>query len=296
MIGSKLDIFKKEWLDVVFEGRNKSYGAYELRKMAPKATNRGLLVVVGVVVLASLLRLFGDKIFPKKAVEAPPAVTEVTLEDLEEIKPPEPPEEEPLPQEPEEKPQQVAMDVPKEDLIRFPEPKVAPANKVVEDVATQDELKDPNKTPARITLKGSPTGTSVARGEFGSKKQDGGITGVAKGDPNGDPNGNEIFTAVEVNPEPRGGMKAFMSWISSNYDYPQAALENGINGVVEVSFVVEKDGSLTDINVKRDLKYGTGEAAAKLLKKAPKWKPGIQNGRPVRVAYTLPIRLNTITQ
>lgn len=97
------------------------------------------------------------------------------MEDLEEIKPPEPPEEEPLPQEPEEKPQQVAMDVPKEDLIRFPEPKVAPANKVVEEVASQEELKDPNKTPARITLKGSPTGTSVARGEFGSKKQDGGI-------------------------------------------------------------------------------------------------------------------------
>jgi TonB family protein len=98
----------------------------------------------------------------------------------------------------------------------------------------------------------------------------------------------------EINPEPPGGMKAFMLWASSNYEYPQAALENGINGVVEVSFVVEKDGSLTDINVKRDLKYGTGDAAVKLLKKAKKWKPGIQNGRPVRVAYTLPIRLNTI--
>jgi len=296
MIGSKLDIFKKEWLEVVFQGRNKEYGAYELRKLAPKATNRGLVVVIGIVVIASLLSVYGNKLFPKKPVEAPPAVTEVTLEDLEEIKPPEPPEEEPLPQEPEEKPQQVAMDVPKEDLIRFPEPKVAPANKVVEEVASQEELKDPNKTPARITLKGSPTGTSVARGEFGSKKQDGGITGVSKGDPNGDPNGDKIFTAVEVNPEPIGGMKAFMSWVSSNYDYPQAAQESGVNGVVEVSFVVERDGSLTDISVKRDLKYGTGDAAVKLLKKAKKWKPGIQNGRPVRVAYTLPIRLNLQSQ
>ncbi len=292
MIGSKLDIFKKEWLDVVFQGRNKEYGAYELRKLAPKATNRGLLVVIGIVVIASFLSVYGSKLFPKKAVEAPPAVTEVTLEDLEEIKPPEPPEEEPLPQEPEEKPQQVAMDVPKEDLVRFPEPKVAPANKVVEEVASQEELKDPNKTPARITLKGSPTGTSVARGEFGSKKQDGAITGAAKGDPNG--NGDEIlpFNAIEVQPTPVGGMQAFMSWIASNYEYPAAATENGVNGVVEVSFVVEKDGSLTDINIKRDLKYGTGDAAVRLLKKAKKWKPGIQNGRPVRVAYTLPIRLN----
>ena len=140
MIGSKLDIFKKEWLDVVFQGRNREYGAYELRKLAPKATNRGLLVVIGIVAIASFLSVFGSKLFPKKAVEAPPAVTEVTLEDLEEIKPPEPPEEEPLPQEPEEKPQQVAMDVPKEDLVRFPEPKVAPANKTEEEVAYHKEV------------------------------------------------------------------------------------------------------------------------------------------------------------
>ncbi|MGE8429529.1 MAG: energy transducer TonB, partial [Sphingobacterium sp.] len=100
------------------------------------------------------------------------------------------------------------------------------------------------------------------------------------------------FNAIEVQPMPIGGMAAFMSWVGSNYEYPAAATENGVNGVVEVSFVVEKDGSLTDINIKRDLKYGTGDAAVRLLKKAKKWKPGIQNGRPVRVAYTLPIRLN----
>lgn len=141
MIGSKLDIFKKEWLDVVFQGRNKEYGAYELRKLAPKATNVGLLAVVIAVVLLSLLKLFGGSLFPDKPIEAAPVVTEVTLEDLEEIKPPEPEEEEPLPIE-EEKPQQIAMDIPKEDLVRFPEPKVAPAAQVKEEVAAQEEFKD----------------------------------------------------------------------------------------------------------------------------------------------------------
>jgi len=295
MIGSKLDIFKKEWLDVVFQGRKKEYGAYELRKLAPKATNVGLLAVVVAVVLLSLLKLFGGSLFPDKPVEAPPVVTEVTLEDLEEIKPPEPEEEEPLPIE-EEKPQQVAMDIPKEDLVRFPEPKVAPAAQVKEEVAAQEEFKDDKKTPARLTLKGSATGSSVARGEFGTKKQDGAITGVKKGDPNGDPDGLISFNAVEVQPLPPGGMAAFMKWVGETYEYPSGALENGIMGVVEVSFVVEKDGSLTDISVKRDLKYGTGDAAVRMLKKAKKWKPGIQNGRPVRVAYTLPIRLNTQNQ
>ena len=95
-----------------------------------------------------------------------------------------------------------------------------------------------------------------------------------------------------MQPEPPGGMAAFMKWVGATYEYPAAALENGINGVVEVSFVVEKDGQLTDISVKRDLKYGAGDAAVRLLKKAKKWRPGVQNGRPVRVAYTLPIRLS----
>ena len=85
---------------------------------------------------------------------------------------------------------------------------------------------------------------------------------------------------------------AVMQWVGRNYDYPQAAIEAGVNGQVQVSFVVERDGSLTDIKIVRDLRYGTGEAAVKLLQKAEKWSPGVQNGRPVRVAYTLPIRLN----
>src|SRR5690606_108675 len=68
---------------------------------------------------------------------------------------------------------------------------------------------------------------------------------------------DQIFVSVEVEPEPIGGLAAFMAWVSKNYDYPQAAIEAGVNGQVLVSFVVEKDGSLTDIKVVRDLKYGT---------------------------------------
>jgi len=106
------------------------------------------------------------------------------------------------------------------------------------------------------------------------------------------PNFNAIFTAVEIVPEPTGGMVNFMNWVSTNYTYSKEALDRKLNGIIEISFIVEKDGSLSDFNVKRDLGYGTKEAALDLMKKAKKWKPGIQNGRLVRVAYTLPIRLN----
>ncbi|WP_353197834.1 M56 family metallopeptidase [Parapedobacter defluvii] len=104
--------------------------------------------------------------------------------------------------------------------------------------------------------------------------------------------GNQVFQSVEVNPEPQGGMRAFMEYIAKNYDYPQEAIEAEINGKLLVSFIVEKDGSLTDIRLIEDLGYGTGDAALRVVRNGQKWSPGIQNGQPVRVAYTLPIRLN----
>lgn len=106
-------------------------------------------------------------------------------------------------------------------------------------------------------------------------------------------NGNEIFTTVEVLPKFPGGEAAFGKFIQKYYKYPQAAIDQGVTGKVYMQFVVEKDGSLTDIKVARDLGMGTGQEAIRVLKRMPKWEPGIQNGRPVRVAYTLPIALST---
>ena len=288
MFGSKLDIFKKEWLDVVFENRNKEYGAYDLRKFAPKATNVALISIVSVVLVLSAPKMFNIKVFPDKPVQEAPVITEVTLEDLD-IPEPEEEEEEPLPQE-EEPPQRIAQEPPAEDLVRFPEPKVVPESQVKEEVVSQEEIKKENKTPARITLKGTKGASGVPTGEFGPKKVEGQITGSATGDPDG--GADKIFTAVEVNPEPIGGLNAFRKWVGDNYSYPQGAIDAGVKGQVVVSFVVERDGSLTDIKVVKDLSYGTGQAAVGVLKKAKPWKPGIQNGRPVRVAYTLPITLN----
>lgn len=106
--------------------------------------------------------------------------------------------------------------------------------------------------------------------------------------------GNEIFTQTEILAEPKGGLNAFRKWIGDNYQYPQAAVDAGVKGTVSVSFIVEKDGSLSDIKYAKDLGYGTGEAAVELLKKSPKWSPAIQNGKVVRLAYALPIRLDLV--
>ncbi|MGV3508650.1 MAG: TonB family protein, partial [Sphingobacteriaceae bacterium] len=82
-----------------------------------------------------------------------------------------------------------------------------------------------------------------------------------------------------------------LQWVGSNYKYPQAARDAKVSGRVIVQFVVEKDGHLSDIKAVRDLGYGTGEAAVALLATSKLWKPGIQNGKPVRVQYTLPLML-----
>ena len=101
-----------------------------------------------------------------------------------------------------------------------------------------------------------------------------------------------IFESVEINPSPKDGIDAFIKWMTDNYQYPAEAIDAGVKGTITVSFVVERNGELTDVKVLKDLSYGTGQAAINLLKRAKKWNPGIQNGRPVRVAYTLPIRLD----
>lgn len=86
-------------------------------------------------------------------------------------------------------------------------------------------------------------------------------------------------------------MAAFMEWISRNYIFPQAAIDAGVNGKILASFVVDKDGSLIDIRIIRDLKYGTGEEFVRVLTQSPKWTPGTLNGKPVRVGYTMPLNL-----
>ncbi len=100
----------------------------------------------------------------------------------------------------------------------------------------------------------------------------------------------EIFTVVESMPEFPGGESALYKFLAKNIEYPQIANEGGIQGRVFVTFVVEKDGSITDVRVLRGIGGGCDEEAIRVVKSMPKWKPGKQRGKPVRVQYNLPIK------
>ena len=99
----------------------------------------------------------------------------------------------------------------------------------------------------------------------------------------------EIFTIVEQQPEPEGGFNAFYAYVSQNLKYPRLAQRSNIQGRVYIQFVVEKDGSLTDIKTIKGIGGGCDEEACRIIGNAPRWKPGKQRGQPVRVKMIIPI-------
>ncbi|MBC7915411.1 MAG: energy transducer TonB [Pyrinomonadaceae bacterium] len=99
--------------------------------------------------------------------------------------------------------------------------------------------------------------------------------------------------SLDTQPEYPGGMKEFYSWIAKNYKLTDAAIKAGVSGRIIIAFVVEKNGTLSDLKTLKDVGYGTGEAAHKILATSKSWKPGVKNGVPVRVAYVLPIAVST---
>jgi len=103
---------------------------------------------------------------------------------------------------------------------------------------------------------------------------------------------NLLFTEVEIMPQPIGGFNAFYQYIGKNFAYPKEAIAAKVEGKVVTRFIIEKNGTISNVEIIKDLGYGTGEEAVRVLEESPKWKPGIQNGREVRVQFTLPIQLN----
>ncbi|MDB5025571.1 MAG: energy transducer TonB [Mucilaginibacter sp.] len=266
MLGSKLDILKTEWIDVVFTDRNKAYGAYDLRKQNPKNTSKAL--AIGIVVFVFLISFqtilnFISGFIPKAQEKV--KITNVVLQPpppLDQKKPPPPPPEPPKP---------------KVDQVKFPPPVVKPDNQVKEQPPTVKELEVAD--PGQKTVKGDPNAEIKIDEPVGNSD----VKQVTEEDP------NKIFTAVEKEPNFPGGEAAFANYLGKNIHYPAIAKENNVQGKVFLSFVVERDGSLTDIRVVRGIGSGCDDEAVRVLKASPKWRPGIQNGRPVRVAYTIPI-------
>lgn len=261
----KLDLLKSSWNNMVFEGKNKSYGAYELRKENSKTSL--IALGVGTLLFTALMALplidwgaLGSKDEEK-----------VTMVDMAKLAPPPPPDKPLVPPPPPPPP------APKIDEVKFVKPKIVEKEKVVEEIKTIEELKD--KNVGAKDVKGNDEGKILIDEPAGDGDKDNKIV-----------EDNTIYNAVEVKPDFPGGIAKFYAYVAKNFKTPD---DEEINGKIIVQFVVEKDGKLTDIKILRDLGFGTGKEAIRVLNSSPKWKPGIQNGRPVRVLYNLPISIVT---
>jgi len=102
----------------------------------------------------------------------------------------------------------------------------------------------------------------------------------------------EVFSPVEIAADFPGGVEALYKWLSKNIKYPLSAREANIQGKVTITFVIEKDGSLSNFKIVKGVSYAIDEEALRVMKLSPKWKPGMQNGRPVREQYTMPINFS----
>lgn len=268
------NISSQEWCDLIFEGRNKAYGAYDLRKNSPKRHNIATLVVVLVAVAAFFLPgLIGDLIDKIKPEEEEIVMTEVTeLSDLKEAEVKKNEEYKPLMETP--------PPPPLKSSIKF----TAPVIKKDEEVSEEEEIKSQEElTESKVTI-------SIADVEGNDEENGQDIADFKEAiKPVVEEEDNQVLEVVEQMPTFPGGQKALLQYISENIKYPSIAQENGIQGRVVVRFVVKKDGSVGDVQILRGVDATLDKEAVRVVKSIPNFIPGKQNGHAVNVWFTLPV-------
>jgi protein TonB len=261
-----IDLTSKEWLNLVFEGKNKEYGAYELRESSSDRHIKALMIViVGCLVFICLPRLVNSVVHQQSAkvvqnagivMSAIPEIqAKTTVAEIKVVPPP-------------------SLEVKK--AIQFTPPVIRPDDLINEkkQIATQIELTMETGIISNIT-----TGSVLIGGVDPTV-----VTEIIE-----EPITPTIHKFVEVPPTPTGGERELMKWLAENLIYPAIAIEKGIEGRVVVSFVVAADGSVSNIEVVKSLDPSCDKEAVRVVKKMPKWIPGKQNGNAVYVYYTLPI-------
>ena len=262
------DLQSPKWLEIVFAGKNKSYGAYELRNDSSNRHIKALIVVVIICIAAIFLprviqnMILGEK---KPGEEGPIIQTQFK------------PDEKPI-----EKPIEIPSTPPPELMVKSM--KLTEVN-IVED----SKIQEANLLKAADALKNLEKQLSNVDNEKG--KSDG--SGIpVNNNPNEGITGKKdetIYTNVDFLASFPGGEVALYKWIEQNLRYPTVAAEAGIHGKVMVNFVVEKDGSITNVRISQSVHESLDNEAIRLVKLMPPWLPGKKTGNAVRSYFTLPI-------
>lgn len=282
---SKIDLASREWCDLVFEGRNKEYGAYRNRANKGKFQLRAIIfVVIALVVLAAVL-------LAKSAVENALAKSKSMdgdeITELQELKKDEPKKEEPKKKEPELEYEKPVEKVNVKSSIQFTVPKIVEDDKVdhSKELKTQDEVTK-NKFAIAAQDYTNPNGdnSGINIDDLKENQRAGGTTVPPKEPEVVD---NAIVEQPATYP---GGESALLAFVSKNLVYPAIAQEQELQGTVVLRFKVGTDGSVTDVKVEKSLSRECDKAAADVVRKLHRFVPAKQQGHPVPVWFRLPIR------
>lgn len=274
-----VDLSSKEWRDIVFEGKNQQFGAYEMRKNSDARHNKAMIVVVIVIAIAFILPLLVNTVLPK-AEEKPEDLTEQALVNLDNTVDEEQ-------DQPEEEQQRVEVEIPEAlpeeilNTVKVTELAIVEDEKVnaEDEIKTQDELKE--------------TTTAFGQSDFDKGTDDRNVVREHKDEiiveEKKPVEENKVFTAVEQMPQFPGGEAELMKYIQKNLKYPPVAMENNIQGRVVVQFVVTKTGKIGEVKVARGRDPDLDKEAVRVVKSLPDFIPGKMNGQAVNVWYTVPI-------
>ena len=275
---AKIDLYDPKWVDLVFAGKNQGYGAYKLRK---GTSGRNIKALVILIIAAALVGGFlAWKVIQQKNAEQQQAYMEaMQLAQL---------QQEAKKQE-KKKQEQVKPKVePKKEIpvARETQKFVAPVIKKDELVKETNQMKQMDQLDAKIAV-GTETHEGAKDRTIEAVRND-----IAVATPPPAPKEEvtqKVFDVVEVMPSFPGGQGALIQYLNSHVKYPVVAQENGIQGRVTISFVVERDGSITDVKVARSVDPSLDKEAARVVSSMPRWTPGKQNGSAVRVKFNVPV-------
>ena len=274
---AKIDLLDQKWIDLVFEGKNEAYGAYQIRKNTSNRNNLAMLcLILGIALIVGLFFAIGgiaNAIAASDERNEGTEALEMVVENQEE----EAEEDEEIVYDVQPEEEQVQQDqlMNSEKFTDYAMDDEAPQ----EVTKTQDETEKSDVAISSVTFdQGSDEGQEVLKQnqqvveEVTVKEEE-----------------TKVFDVVEQMPQFPGGDAALMQFLSSHIKYPAVAEENGIQGRVVCTFVVERDGSVSNVMVARGCDPSLDKEAVRVIKSMPKWIPGKQNGSSVRVKYTVPV-------
>ncbi|MCR5199134.1 MAG: energy transducer TonB [Prevotella sp.] len=274
---AKIDLLDQKWIDLVFEGKNEAYGAYKIRQDTTKRNNMAMLfLLLGIAAIVGIFFAYGGIANAIAASEERNEGTEALEMVLDEQEQEEQEEEEIVYDiQPEEEQVQQDQLMNSEKFTDYAMDDEAPQ----EVTKTQDETEKSDVAISSVTFdQGSDEGQQVL------KQNEVVVEKVEQKEEE-----TKVFEVVEQMPQFPGGDGALMQYLSSHIKYPVVAEENGIQGRVVCTFVVERNGSITDVRVVKSVDPSLDKEAVRVIKGMPNWIPGKQNGSAVRVKYTVPV-------